>query len=36
MTVRDAHDAMDELEAKLMAEFPGTEVMIHPEPKGHD
>jgi ferrous-iron efflux pump FieF len=36
MTVRDAHDAMDELEAKLMAEFPGTEVMIHPEPRGHD
>jgi ferrous-iron efflux pump FieF len=34
-TVREAHDAMDELEAKLMAEFPGTEVIIHPEPEGH-
>ncbi len=36
MTVRDAHDAMDELEAKLMTEFPATEVIIHPEPRGHD
>lgn len=35
ITVREAHDAMDELEAKLMAEFPGTEVIIHPEPRGH-
>ena len=35
MTVAEAHRVMDELEAKLMAEFPGTEVMIHPEPEGH-
>jgi ferrous-iron efflux pump FieF len=27
------HDAMDELEAKLIAEFPGTEIIIHPEPQ---
>jgi ferrous-iron efflux pump FieF len=35
LTLRAVHDAMDELEARLMAEFPGTEVIIHPEPKGH-
>lgn len=35
-TLREVHAAMDELEAKLMAEFPGTEVIIHPEPEGHD
>ncbi len=34
LTLRAVHDAMDELEAKLMAEFPGTEVIIHPEPMG--
>jgi ferrous-iron efflux pump FieF len=36
MTVRDAHRVMDEVEAKLMAEFPGTEVLIHPDPEGHE
>ena len=35
LTLRVVHDAMDELEEKLMAEFPGTEVIIHPEPEGH-
>lgn len=35
MTVLEAHRVMDEVEAKLMAEFPGTEVLIHPDPEGH-
>ena len=35
MTVLDAHQVMDEVEAKLMAAFPGTEVLIHPDPEGH-
>lgn len=35
MTVADAHRVMDEIEAMLMAEFPGTEVIIHPDPDGH-
>jgi ferrous-iron efflux pump FieF len=35
MTVLDAHRVMDEVEAKLMAAFPGTEVLIHPDPEGH-
>lgn len=35
MTVEDAHRVMDEVEARLMAEFPGTEVLIHPDPEGH-
>ena len=35
MTVSEAHRVMDEIEAKLMAEFPGTEVIIHPDPDGH-
>jgi ferrous-iron efflux pump FieF len=36
MTVLEAHRVMDEVEAKLMAEFPGTEVLIHPDPEGHE
>jgi ferrous-iron efflux pump FieF len=36
MTVLNAHRVMDEVEAKLMAEFPGTEVLIHPDPEGHE
>lgn len=35
MTVRGAHDVMDEIEAKLLAEFPGIEILIHPDPDGH-
>ena len=25
---------MDEIEDKLMAEFPGIEILIHPDPEG--
>lgn len=35
MTVLEAHRVMDEVEAKLMIEFPGVEVLIHPDPEGH-
>jgi len=35
MTVAEAHDVMDEIEAKLLAEFPGIEILIHPDPEGH-
>ncbi len=35
MSVLDAHRVMDEIEAKLEAEFPGVEVLIHPDPEGH-
>ena len=34
MTVRDVHVVMDEIEAKLAKEFPGTEFLIHPDPDG--
>ncbi|WP_374530537.1 cation diffusion facilitator family transporter [Novosphingobium sp.] len=34
MTVREAHDVMDEIEAKLLSEFPGVEILIHPDPEG--
>lgn len=34
MTVKVAHDVMDEIEAKLLAEFPGIEILIHPDPEG--
>jgi len=34
MTVLAAHDVMDEIEAKLLAEFPGVEILIHPDPEG--
>jgi ferrous-iron efflux pump FieF len=35
MTVAEAHRVMDEVEASLAAEFPGTEILIHPDPDGH-
>jgi len=35
MSVIDAHKVMDEVEAKLLAEFPGIEILIHPDPEGH-
>lgn len=35
MTVLEAHQVMDEIEAELMREFPGVEVLIHPDPLGH-
>ena len=35
MTVRKAHDVMDEVETKLAAEFPGVEILIHLDPQGH-
>ena len=35
MTVLEAHRVMDEIEAKLEEEFPGVEVLIHPDPEGH-
>lgn len=34
MTVRDAHKVMDEIEARLHAEFPELEILIHPDPEG--
>ena len=34
MTVAEAHRLMDEIEARLEAEFPGVEVLIHPDPDG--
>lgn len=34
MTVTEAHRVMDELEEQVMAEFPGIEVLIHPDPEG--
>ncbi|MET0180210.1 MAG: cation diffusion facilitator family transporter [Novosphingobium sp.] len=34
MTVSEAHRVMDEIEADLMREFPGVEVLIHPDPQG--
>ena len=35
MTVTHAHQVMDEIELKLRAEFPGIEILIHPDPEGH-
>jgi len=35
MTVRQAHDVMDEVEAQLRVEFPGVDILIHPDPEGH-
>ncbi|HOB13357.1 MAG TPA: cation diffusion facilitator family transporter [Novosphingobium sp.] len=35
MTIRQAHVVMDEVEAILHGEFPGLEILIHPDPEGH-
>jgi ferrous-iron efflux pump FieF len=34
MTVNEAHRVMDEIEDKLLAAFPGIEILIHPDPEG--
>lgn len=34
MTVREAHRVMDALEDRLRMDFPGTEILIHPDPEG--
>ena len=34
MTVFEAHRVMDEIEDKLLAEFPDIEILIHPDPEG--
>ncbi|MEO8619248.1 MAG: cation diffusion facilitator family transporter [Sphingomicrobium sp.] len=34
MNLIEAHRVMDEVEARIIAEFPGTEVLIHPDPRG--
>jgi ferrous-iron efflux pump FieF len=34
MTVAQAHRVMDDVEAKIASEFPGVEVLIHPDPEG--
>ena len=38
MTLGEVHDIMDEIEDELAHEFPGVEVLIHPEPENqiHD
>ena len=36
MTVAEAHDVMDIVEARLDAAFPGTEVLIHLDPEGRN
>jgi ferrous-iron efflux pump FieF len=35
MSVRRAHEVMDEIEADLTADFPGVEILIHIDPEGH-
>lgn len=35
ISVAEAHRIMDEVEARILAEFPGVEVLIHPDPQGH-
>jgi len=35
MSVAEAHRVTEEIEQKLDAEFPGTEILIHLDPEGH-
>ncbi|MBX9858639.1 MAG: cation diffusion facilitator family transporter [Sphingomonas sp.] len=34
MTVAEAHDVVEDIERRLAAEFPGTEILIHIDPEG--
>ncbi|HEX7709299.1 MAG TPA: cation diffusion facilitator family transporter [Sphingomonadaceae bacterium] len=34
MSVAEAHRVMDEIEARIERDFPGVEVLIHPDPEG--
>ena len=34
LTIVEVHNLMDEVEARLEKEFPGVEVLIHPDPEG--
>ena len=34
LTIVEAHRVMDEVEAVIHEHFPGTEVLIHPDPQG--
>ena len=34
MSVREAHKVMDDIEKRLLAEFPDIEILIHPDPDG--
>ena len=34
LTVAEVHKVMDEVEARIAREFPGVEVLIHPDPEG--
>ncbi|MFP4002516.1 MAG: cation diffusion facilitator family transporter [Alphaproteobacteria bacterium] len=36
MTLAQVHDVTDEVEDTIRAAFPGAEVVIHPEPEGHN
>jgi ferrous-iron efflux pump FieF len=35
MSVREAHDVMDQIEERIAEEFPGVEILIHLDPEGH-
>ncbi|MCB2087820.1 MAG: cation diffusion facilitator family transporter [Sphingomonadaceae bacterium] len=34
LTLDEVHEKMDEVEARIALEFPGVEVLIHPDPEG--
>lgn len=35
LTLNEVHSVMDRVEAELAREFPGVEILIHPDPVGH-
>ena len=35
LTVADAHRVMEEVEARLAEDFPGVQILIHPDPQGY-
>jgi ferrous-iron efflux pump FieF len=35
MSVRSAHDIVDQIEADVATAFPGAEILIHVDPLGH-
>lgn len=35
LTLNQVHEVMDRVEDELLKEFPGVEILIHPDPEGH-
>ena len=35
LSLAEAHEILDEVEMRIFAEFPGCELLLHPDPEGY-